>query len=185
MLGDSGIEKFLVRKASPPDAGGIARVHVDGWRTTYRGIVPQAHLDSLSYASSENYWRGRLASPEAVLFVADGGGGGDIVGFACGGEERTKKFPSHRGELYAIYLLPEHRGKSLGRRLFARVAEALVEKGYDSMLVWVLALNPYRQFYERLGGEKLATQSITIGGSALEEWAYGWKDLRGLALGNA
>ena len=45
------------------------------------------------------------------------------------------------------------------------------------MLVWVLAKNPYRRFYEKLGGKYLRSQQIDIGGSSYEEIAYGWEDL--------
>ena len=48
------------------------------------------------------------------------------------------------------------------------------------MLVWVLAENPSRQFYEALGGQELGQQEITVGGATLVEVAYGWKDIGGL-----
>lgn len=38
-----------IRKANRDDAPGIAKVHVDSWRTTYKGIIPQSFLDELSY----------------------------------------------------------------------------------------------------------------------------------------
>lgn len=31
---------MFIRKAELADAVGIAKVYVDGWRTTYKGIVP-------------------------------------------------------------------------------------------------------------------------------------------------
>lgn len=37
----------MVRSARVEDAGAIARVNVDTWRTTYPGIVPQDYLDAL------------------------------------------------------------------------------------------------------------------------------------------
>ncbi len=48
------------------------------------------------------------------------------------------------------------------------------------MLVWVLAENPSRRFYEVLGGKQLCEQEITIGGVTLVEVAYGWKNLHRL-----
>ena len=48
---------FRVRSATPADANGIARVQVDTWRTTYGGIVPDAHLDALSYRHRESVWQ--------------------------------------------------------------------------------------------------------------------------------
>ncbi len=46
-----------IREATPDDIPGIARVHVDTWRTAYLGIVPAEHLAGLSYERSEARWR--------------------------------------------------------------------------------------------------------------------------------
>ena len=51
-----------VREAMPCDAAAIARVHVDAWRTTYRGIVPDEYLSSLSYEKSQQRWERLLTN---------------------------------------------------------------------------------------------------------------------------
>ena len=38
-----------IRAAKPADAGSLARVHVDSWRSTYTGILPDEFLAGLSY----------------------------------------------------------------------------------------------------------------------------------------
>jgi hypothetical protein len=45
------------------------------------------------------------------------------------------------------------------------------------MAVWVLAANPFKKFYEALGGEVIAEQSIERVGQSFSEVAYGWKAL--------
>ena len=45
------------------------------------------------------------------------------------------------------------------------------------MAVWVLALNPFRKFYETLGGQIIAEQQIERGVKVFTEVAYGWSDL--------
>ena len=59
----------------------------------------------------------------------------------------------------------------------ARSAVRLAQLGHNSMLVWVLAANPYRSFYEALGGQPVAERETNIGGAQLAEIAYGWQDL--------
>jgi hypothetical protein len=49
-----------------------------------------------------------------------------------------------------------------------------------SMIIWVLAGNPSRLFYEALGGREVGRQDIVIGGVVLEEIAYRWPDLGAL-----
>jgi len=43
--------------------------------------------------------------------------------------------------------------------------------------VWVLAENPFRNFYEALGGKLIREQTIERWGQEFIEVAYGWNDL--------
>jgi hypothetical protein len=44
------------------------------------------------------------------------------------------------------------------------------------MLTWVLADNPSRRFYERLGGEPAGESSVALAGAKLRELAFVWRD---------
>lgn len=57
----------------------------------------------------------------------------------------------------------------------------LLDAGHAAMLVWALAGNPARGFYEALGGQLVATKTVALGGVGLEEVAYGWTDLMAFA----
>jgi ribosomal protein S18 acetylase RimI-like enzyme len=161
------------------DAAGIATVHVRTWQSAYRGIVPDAHLDSLSIEQRTQIWQERLSQPHAnsFTFVAEDQQTGQIVGFATGGRIAEERAP-YTGELYAIYVLPEYHGRGLGRKLVRTVAESLLSIGLDSMIVWVLADNSARNFYRALGGEYILTQQFELGGALLDEEGYGWPDIR-------
>jgi GNAT superfamily N-acetyltransferase len=172
-----------IRAACPSDAAGIAGVHVDSWRTTYRGIVPDDFLAALSYEQRERMWRGILspASGSSFVYVAEGPSG-QIVGFASGGPVRDLA-PDYSGELYAVYLLQDRQRHGLGRRLIGAVVRRLIQAGMTSLLVWVLADNPARKFYEALGGQYVYDRRVSIGNARLVEVAYGWRDARILAAG--
>ena len=58
---------------------------------------------------------------------------------------------------------------------------ALLDAGLSSMLVWVLKENPYRRFYESLGGHHCHTDFVELGEQRFAEFAYGWDDLAPLA----
>ena len=168
----------VIRHATAGDLPAIARVHVDSWRTTYRGLVADAYLDGiLSYERREAGWRTEfdgMAAAGRFVLVAERDNA--IVGFASGGPERggTTAFP---GELEAIYLLAEAQRGGIGRLLVAAVARELALRGWTAMLLWVLEGNaPARAFYERLGGRAVLRQPVTIGGEPFEEIAYGWDD---------
>lgn len=177
------MEPAQVREARQEDAAAIARVHVDSWRTSYRGIVPEAFLAGMSYADFEGRWQEWLrgvGDPRWAYRVAELPSG-RIVGFASGGPQQGPAYADYAGELYTLYLLREHQRAGIGRCLFGSVARGLAEGGITSLLAWVLARNPSRRFYEAVGGTLLGRQEIEIGGVRLEEVAYGWPDIEGVA----
>jgi len=161
-----------IRSAITSDAPGLAIVGVDTWRNTYRGIMADEYLDNLSYERSETGWRERVADDRCFTYVAEDDSG-SIVGYAHAGSERDGN-PVYPGELYALYVQKESQGTGIGKELVRVVAERFVKNGIKSMIIWVLAANPSRGFYERLGGQMLKTKTVGIGGRQLEEIAYGW-----------
>lgn len=173
---------FTIRPAAAADSNALARIHVDSWRTTYRGIVPDDFLAGLSVERRERGWRDALTHAgqqrSFVLLAEDEAG--QAAGFTNGGPEREND-PDYPGELYALYLLEQYQRRGLGRQLMALTARELIQRGANAMLLWVLADNPSRKFYERMGGQRLREKEITIGQTTLVEVAYGWPDLRPLA----
>lgn len=166
---------MTIREAVPADAEGIARVHVDSWRTTYPGIMPQEHLDALSYSDREKTWReilGGNGSLKSLEFVAETAVG-EIVGFVSGGVERTGD-PDYGGEIYALYLLQSAQGHGVGRRLVQTLARRLSDEGHKTLLIWVNVQNPARRFYEALGGVAARTGQREIKGVTYQDVGYGW-----------
>ncbi|HJF33372.1 MAG TPA: GNAT family N-acetyltransferase [Sporosarcina psychrophila] len=166
--------EMLIRAANIGDAPGITKVQVDSWRTTFKGIVSDSFLDSLSYAKREPVWR--RAITENKLYIAEVENG-QVIGFSVGGKERTGNYEAYTGELYSIFILEEHQGTGIGRLLVQSVVDYLKEKMLNSLLIWVIEENPACKFYEALGGKKIDIREIEIGGKKLREIAYGWDDI--------
>ncbi|WP_372869256.1 GNAT family N-acetyltransferase [Planomicrobium okeanokoites] len=166
-----------IRKATLADARGIARVHVDSWLATYKGIVPDAYLNQLNYGARERLWNENLKADNNFVAVNEDG---EVIGFADGGKERTGKYAAFEGELYSIYILPQSQGQGIGVSLLRNVVDDIRQKGMNSLLVWVLADNRSRGFYEKFGGQEVDRKAVTISGKELIEIAYGWQDCREL-----
>ncbi|SFB12930.1 Ribosomal protein S18 acetylase RimI [Collimonas sp. OK607] len=168
----------VIRRATIADAGVIAAVRIDSWRTTYRGIIPDDYLDGMKIEESTAIWSRILSatSNAANVFVAEVDG--EVLGFAAGMTLAQAKL-GFDSELTAIYLEPSVQRAGIGRKLVAHVAAALASAGANNMLVWVLANNrPARQFYEMLGAELLAEQPFSWDGLELQEAGYGWRTIR-------
>ncbi|WP_114395624.1 GNAT family N-acetyltransferase [Oleisolibacter albus] len=171
----------LIRPARPGDAAAIARVHVESWRTTYPGQLPDQYLVKLSAETYARRWQSLLGAAERGrrTFVLETAADG-VAGFASCGSQRTG-LSGFDGEFYALYLLDQMQGLGWGRRLLGAMAQQLLDTGMQAAVVWVLRDNQARWFYERLGGQRLAEQPIHFAGARLTEVAYGWSDLVPLA----
>lgn len=169
-----------IRPATPEDARAIAHVHMASWRSTYRGVLPDAVLANLSLDQREVTWRQQTETarqdPLGVFVLVAEDETASLVGFASAGPEReaTSGFD---GGLYAVYLLEKHQRQGIGRRFVAEAIGRFRERGYESMRVWVLDGNPAQAFYERLGGQRVGEVGREIGGEVFVEVAYGWRDL--------
>jgi len=180
-MSETGDAKVIIRRARVEDAAAIARVHVESWRSTYAGMLPERLLLKLSSARHEQrWWRhvlGRFRGRHYVYVLEDETAG--VVGFASGGASRDRELAYH-GEVYALYLLDEYHGRGLGRALFLRLAARLLRDCGSSLVVWVLGSNPSRFFYEAMGGARVAVRTERMGGAEVEEVAYGWRDIEQL-----
>jgi ribosomal protein S18 acetylase RimI-like enzyme len=184
-----------IREAGLEDASGIARVRVASWQSTYRDIIPQDYLDSLSAEEYTGYWQGILAAngSQGYTYVAEKETNkigrtlqatqndssfepNKIIGFALGGVERSRD-SIFKGELYAIYLLEAYQHQGIGRKLVSALARNLIRERINSMLVWVLSDNPARAFYETLGGNPVYEKPMLISGREFKQIAYGWQSL--------
>lgn len=175
---------MLIRESKPGDAPGIARVHVDSWRTTYKGLMPEHIIASRSYEHRERMWT-RILTEQAETFVYVAEEDEDIIGFVSGGANRDDD-PIYKGELHAIYILEPHQGTGIGRRLASALVSRLLQQGFTSMLLWVMVDNHQaRRFYEALGGKQVAERQEEMDDRMLDELAYGWDDIRPLASRDA
>ena len=166
-----------VREAKLEDAAGIARVRAESWRAAYRGIVPGEFLEAIDVAEWAERQRRNMENEPAGLVAFVATIQGEVVGWAACGRNREKDTP-YAGELFTVYLLPDHWRAGIGRLLMKAVAQSFIERGMDSMILWVLAENwPARRFYEGLGGQYVSERGIEIGGACLRELSYGWDDL--------
>jgi ribosomal protein S18 acetylase RimI-like enzyme len=175
-----------LRPATEQDAAGIARVRVDSWRATYRGMIPDSYLDAMRVEDSAALWQRVLSVPEQSrpsVHVLESAG--DIVGFASGMLLPEAKL-GFEAELTGIYLMPAVQRQGWGQCLLKAVVTDCLQRGASNMLVWVIAGNKAaRQFYEKLDAELLLEQPFTWDGFEAHEAGYGWRNLRSLLEGGA
>ncbi|MGA8171955.1 MAG: GNAT family N-acetyltransferase [Methylocystis sp.] len=160
---------FSIRHARPDDAEAIARVHDASWRDAYRGVIPGAELERMIARRGPRWWRSAVLKGTGLL-VADFDR--QVVGYATYGRNRVPSMP-YSGEIFEIYLMPEHQGLGFGHRLFNAARRELVEHGYLSTVVWALADNDRAiTFYRGLGGSHVRRAEERFGDNMLSRVAF-------------
>ncbi len=168
------MDEFWIRPARPSDARAIAGLDIETWRETYPGMLPEHYLVGLSRRRREVAWREAILNdPGDVLVAVDGEGA--VVGFGSCGSNRGD--PGYAGEVFTLYVAPDCQNRGIGRRLLRALFARLAAKGFASAIVWVLAANPSRFFYSRLGGREVSRKRFSVGGVFVEAAGYGWRDL--------
>lgn len=172
--------QFVIFPAGPTDAEALARVHVQSWRETYKGLLPDAYLARMSEAAHARRFGHALMKPgpdDVTLAAADRWG---LVGYAQGGPSRRRV--ADEAEVATLYLVRSAQNRGLGARLLQGAARSLSARGATSLVISVLRDNfGARGFYEHLGGEaEPARLEPGPGGGSFYEVAYRWADIRAL-----
>ncbi|MCP5363831.1 MAG: GNAT family N-acetyltransferase [Hyphomicrobiales bacterium] len=169
---------LIVRPARMADAAAIAMVYVETWRSAYPGLVPDDVLIGMSIRAQARKWADMLArrNREETVVVAELYPGG-VVGFGSCGEARKATGLAPAGEIFTLYVLPEHQNRGLGEALLCGLFEMLAHRGLNSALVWVLADNPSRFFYEVMGGRRVAERVEVLWNKHLRQTCYAWDDV--------
>ena len=163
----------ILRAAELGDADSIAAVHVEAWRSAYRGLVPQQVLDGVSLARQADIWRDILRAQDGQTLVVVDGDDGEVGGFVNVGRSRDEDAASSVGELRKIYLRERCWNTGAGRLLHDAGLD-LLQVGFDEAMLWVLDVNERaRSFYARRGWwADGAVKSQERGGVALSEIRY-------------
>jgi len=153
----------VIRPGTPEDAEAVARVNVETWQAAYAHALPRERLMNLSVQERVAFWR---SWPPLVAEVD-----GEIVGYVAVG---TSSEGDGGGELFAIYVHPDHWRTGVGRRLIQAGEERLRTLGHAEAILWVLEDNPRaRRFYEAAGwSTDGTTRPIELLGVTVPEILY-------------
>ncbi len=140
-----------LRDAVVTDAAALSALNVASWREAYADILPAAFLAVLGVADWEERLRKRIAEADAAQFTLVAWRGRSAVGYVSGGPVRDEP-PAAGGEVYAIYVRPDHWGRGVGAGLLGSAEARLTTSGFSRAMLWVFTRNAAaRRFYERRG----------------------------------
>lgn len=136
-----------IRIASNSDLHNIAGLHTESWRTTYINVLSQHYLSNEIVSDRLHVWSKRLQNPaeNQIILVAEEHK--NFFGFAC----LYLNSDSTWGALLDnLHVVPEMKGKGIGRSLMQEVAMLCTNQ--IGLYLWVLEINISAQsFYKKLG----------------------------------
>ncbi|MEO1194406.1 MAG: GNAT family N-acetyltransferase [Pseudomonadota bacterium] len=165
---------MTLRPARASDAAAIAAIHVETWRATYPGLVPDAYLVGLCPRIYTERWRRSLSAGQSETVLVIEGQDGGLQAFGSAGRARQRGAPAS-GEIFTLYVHPDHQGQGLGARLLRALLDILRNEGHTAAFLWVLSGNPARFFYQAQGGALAGQQQERFAGALLDEEAYTWR----------
>lgn len=142
---------FKIRSADPSEVNILAALHVVSWKAAYKGMLPDAYLNSLTVNRRAEKWEKHFRDSQIIIRISEDQG--QICGFCFGGPSRDDDVDSTSvGEIHAIYLSPDYWGRGVGYPLCKSVMNELFLKKYAEATLWVIRENLRAQsFYKKLG----------------------------------
>jgi GNAT superfamily N-acetyltransferase len=152
-----------VRPARASDLDAINQIHLECFDTNLKPLLPK---------DAKQWWNPSGEKLDTVpAYVVDGGVGVGVVGFvylALPGTAFEAEYGRGSPVVDDIYVLPQHQGKGLGKKLLAAAERYAAHCGYSRISLACLKVNgAAREFYEGAGWTIGATE--IIGG---DEQAY-------------
>ena len=133
-----------VRPARRDDAGEIARIQVDTWRTGYRDLLPVPIIESLSPEAAEPAWTEAVEAPptdQHHVLVAEEQQW--LVGFAALAPVDTAEEGiadvSHTAQIAPLLVEPRWGRRGHGSRLLAAAVDHARADGFTRLITWVPA----------------------------------------------
>ncbi|MFK7946546.1 MAG: N-acetyltransferase family protein [Saprospiraceae bacterium] len=165
----------MIRKASKQDLSTIAKIRIDNWRTTYKGLLPQSFLDDLDYAKEAANWLKFIQTDNCLLYVAIDDNG-EILGFI--GNKILVTEDSKMGEIYALHTDEKHRGKGVGKALIHFSIKLFKAENINQMYLWVVVGNTNAiEIYEHLGATIYTERVEVINEVDVPEIGMKWFDI--------
>ena len=162
---------YSVRPAAPRDAKAIAEIHVATWKAAYQGLIPDDFLKAMTVEKRLAYWREAIEFSDPQILVAVDAD--KVVGFVGFDRSRDAGTKSTIGEIWALYIAPEHWREGAGLALWDGARDGLKEEGCTQVTLWVLVANERAlQFFEQAAGFKREMPSLrttAFGATKLEE----------------
>ena len=166
------LDKLIIREATLEDIPEVAKLHIDSWNKTYKGIIEQEYLDNMKNNLDKRIERmqNEFNLRKMIVVILDN----EIVAFSE--FTLTNEFSKDLDidcELCGLYIKNEYLGKGIGSKVFDYVKSIFVKNNKKKMGLWCVKENNNAiKFYIRKGGTQVKEKPFTLAGKDYSELAF-------------
>lgn len=136
---------FNVRSAEVSDAQEIASIHVNSWKSAFKGLMPERYINSYTLDQRNTEWLNVLGSNSEHVIVAEKEN--SLVGFLSFNNKSIDTL-----ELSKLYLCPSIYSKGVGYLLMKQFENSAKASGINQLSLYVLDNNQAAiKFYSKHG----------------------------------
>lgn len=161
----------MIRKANEKDAERITRIHLNSWRTTYNNVFPVEVFDKQEseYISRVENIKNAIINNTSNYIVLEENN--IVKAFICYGDARGDKYKDYK-EIYSIYIEKNNQGKGYGSKLIKYCFDLFKKENFGRVIIRCLKGNTAEEFYHKMGGEVIDSESCTLHGTNITENIY-------------
>ena len=147
---------MIIRDAVYDDIDNIAKLYISNWKETYKGLLSEDYLNSLTKEYAVEKWS-------------------EFLGFVA-----SKKDDEEENYWYldSLHITKNSRGKGIGTKLIYRVGQYALKHGYECMSICIVKGNDNaKRIYEKLGAVHYKYFIDDFGGVKSNSEKLIWKNL--------
>lgn len=166
------MQNLIIRNAIVDDIEEVARLHVNSWYETYKGIISQNYLENMKNNINKRIERMKNEFNLRTMIIAELNG--EIVGFSE--FVFSNKFSIDLDidcELCGLYIKNGYKNLGLGTKIFDYVINLFKEQNKKKMGLWCVKENIQAiSFYQKKGGILTKEKTFTIENQEYSEVAF-------------
>lgn len=155
-----------IRWCQEEDWGELGRIHCLSYHSTYKSIMPEDYLKTITINERQQFYRNILKKGRmntAILIEED----------TALGLLRISELEENRIVIEELYLLEDCRGKGFGTTFLLWIEEELIRRSGRTLELWVLQENLRAiKFYQRYGFERTGEERVIVRGKELIQIQY-------------
>lgn len=162
-----------IRPADKNDISHIAELYINNHKTTYKTLLSEDYLSSLTLNNSRAKWESYLSDEKKKIWVAYENN--IFLGFVAGMEDPELEFTWY---LDSLYVTENARGKGAGTALIQTIGSYALTHHYQQMSICIVKGNDQAgRLYKKLGAKHYKDFIDTFGNTVSYSEKLLWKEL--------